>query len=151
VTRRRWGKAGIPLTAQETAALDRRAYTRTLREQRTYDAWRAGKVVPYRITIALDAQGLEGPEVDTACGGAEPDVDMWEAGTKYPTWEQLKLLAELTGVTPEYFLFEPGSDLPLETSLRFHRIGGQRCDWRQPPPVRAFTPEAIAAAVRSPL
>jgi hypothetical protein len=40
---------------------------------------------------------LEGPEVDIACGAKEPDVDRWEEGELYPTWEQLVLLAELTG------------------------------------------------------
>ncbi|HKS46746.1 MAG TPA: hypothetical protein VJT49_16865 [Amycolatopsis sp.] len=153
MTRRRWGKAGVPLTAREAAAIDARnarsRYHHQLDQQRAYHEWRAGKLVPYRITLALDAKDLYGPEVDAACGVAEPQVDMWEAGTLYPTWEQLQALAALTGCTERFFMRQPHEDLPHETSMRFHRIGGQKCDRRQPPPVRAFTREAIAATVRS--
>ncbi len=147
MTRRRWGKAGVPLTAQEAAKLEGRRYRRELDEQRAYRDWRAGKVVPYRITIALDFHGLQGPDVDEACGVHEPQVDRWEAGTLYPTWSQLCALAELTGNTPGFFMHQPHQDLPLETSMRFHRVGGQRCDTRQAPPVRTFLPEAITATV----
>jgi hypothetical protein len=149
MTRRRWGKAGQPLTAQEAAKIGQRHYARGLTDHRAHRQWQAGELVPYRITVALDMQRLEGPEVDEACGAREPDVDMWEAGTKYPTWEQLQLLAKLTGCTERFFMLPASGHLPLETSMRFHRIGGQKVAWRQPPPVRAFTPEAIAATVRS--
>jgi hypothetical protein len=135
-------------TAQQRTQNDRLAYQRVLAEQRARRQWQAGDVVPYRITVALDSHGLQGPEVDEACGAQEPDVDMWEAGTKYPTWEQLCKLAELTGVTPAFFMLQPSGHVPLETSMRFHRIGGRIDDRRQPPPVRSFTPEAIAATVR---
>ena len=60
-------------------------------------------VVPARITLALDAAGLWGPDVDLACGAREPDVDHWEAGITTPTPEQVRLLADLTGMTPAYF------------------------------------------------
>lgn len=147
--RRRWGKAGQRLTAEEARAADaraaRRRYDDALAAQRDYRLWAAGEVVPARITTALDAAGLDGPEVDEACGAREPDVDMWEAGLLYPTWEQLCLLADLTGCTPGFFTFRYQS-VPFEaTSLRFHRIGGKPVDWRQPPLVPCFTPEAIAA------
>lgn len=75
------------------------------RERRDRDAWRRGEVRPYRITAALDAANLYGPEVDTACGVEEPAVDEWEAGTRYPTWDQLVALAKLTGKTPSFFTF----------------------------------------------
>lgn len=148
--RRRWGKAGQRLTAEEARAADARAAQRretaTLFEQRDYRQWAAGEVVPARITIALDSHGLDGPEVDEQCGAHEPDVDMWEAGLLYPTWDQLRLLAELTGCTPGFFMDFRGESLTMgDTSMRFHRIGGKPVDWRQPPLVPCFTPAAIAA------
>ena len=59
--------------------------------------------VPGRITVALDASGLDGPQVDEACGVAEPVVDLWEAGALLPTPAQVGLLSKLTGMTPGYF------------------------------------------------
>lgn len=122
------------------------SYSSAAYEQAARRAWAAGKVVPHRITTALDLHALYGPEVDAACGVEEPAVDEWEAGTRYPTWEQLCLLAELCGVTPWMFVMDVPREFPVQTSMRFHRIGGQ-CDTRlTPPPVRMFTPEAIAEA-----
>lgn len=63
--------------------------------------------VPARITLALDAIGAEGPDVDVACGTWEGnpagDVDAWERGEAFPTPAQVEQLAEFTGMTPEYF------------------------------------------------
>jgi hypothetical protein len=107
-----------------------------------YKLWRAGELRPYRITAALDARGLHGPEVDVACGAAEPDVDLWEAGKLYPTWEQVVLLAKLTGVTPR-LLCTRGRELRVsDTSLRFH---GYRDD--DEPPVMSYPPDVVAATV----
>jgi len=66
--------------------------------------------VPARITMALDANELYGPEVDQACGVEEPAVDRWEAGTLIPTPEQIVALAALTRQPPEFFYepIEPG-------------------------------------------
>ena len=61
------------------------------------------QVNPRRITMALDMAGAEGPEVDIACGAAEPAVDNWEAGIEVPTARQLELLAEYTGMQVEFF------------------------------------------------
>lgn len=61
-----------------------------------YEHWSTGALAPYRITRALDAAELYGPEVDIACGAQEPAVDEWEAGTRYPWFEQLLALAALT-------------------------------------------------------
>lgn len=122
------------------------SYTGMAYLQKAQREWAAGKVIPHRITMALDARGLDGPGVDAACGVEEPAVDMWEAGTLYPTFEQLCALAELCGVLPHLFTSALLVDYPVHTSLRFHKIGGKLCDWVPPPPVRAFTPEAIAAA-----
>lgn len=75
----------------------------------------SGRVVPARITIALDRCGLQGPEVDTACGAEEPAVDMWEAGLWVPTPEQLVKLAELTGYQVGWF-FRPMRPGPFPAS-----------------------------------
>lgn len=79
-------------------------------EQRFRDAewealprWRRGEVVPARITMLLDARGLYGPNVDLACGAIEPEVDEWEAGTRYPQFRQLVALARLVECTPMFF------------------------------------------------
>jgi hypothetical protein len=147
----RWGKAGVRLTEQEVAHRDRQAVGRrnlaNLRRQEhdraAYRLWRAGELKPYLITLALDAQGLYGPEVDKECGAAEPDVDLWEAGKLYPTWEQLVLLAELTGKTPRFLC---GNHVPLrvdQTSMRFHG----HTDEHDPPRVWSFTAEAVATTV----
>lgn len=65
------------------------------------------RVYPERITIALDARGLYGPEVDAALGVPEPTVDEWEAGLYPPTREQLKRLADLTEYPVKFFLSQP--------------------------------------------
>jgi hypothetical protein len=65
-------------------------------------------VHPARITAALDAAELWGPQVDIHLGGREPMVDEWEAGTRTPTDDQVRALAELTGVPLDWFL-EPGA------------------------------------------
>jgi hypothetical protein len=114
----RWGKAGERLTPDDAEKRDRaRAATRNQdaaakarRLEEAHRDWKAGKVVPARITTALDLRSLYGPEVDIACGTVEPAVDEWEAGTRYPTWEQLLALAELTGMSPAYFT-RPGPDV----------------------------------------
>jgi hypothetical protein len=63
----------------------------------------AGPPTPTQITRALDLAGLDGPEVDVACGGVEPMVDEWEAGTRIPTGDQIRALARLTGMTVDFF------------------------------------------------
>lgn len=109
--------------------------------RRRYDA---GLVVPHYITLALDAQGLHGPEVDEACGAHEPDVDRWEAGELYPTWEQLRALAELTGVTPAYFVRPVEDRVEITwTTAQFHVK-----NWTPKPPILAFKPSARDAMVQ---
>lgn len=83
----------VPIRALRVTAEDRRR-------------WDAGELVPFQISTALDLAGQEGPEVDVALGGAEPMVDLWEAGELYPSWSQLGKLAELTGF-PIAFFFKP--------------------------------------------
>lgn len=146
----RWGKAGQRLTEQEIAARTREAAQRHGKAQLArknadaiaYKLWRAGELRPYRITTALNARGLYGPEVDIACGVSEPDVDLWEAGKLYPTWDQVVLLAKLTGVTPR-LLCTGGDQLRVsDTSLRFH--GYRDAD---EPLVTSYPADVVAATV----
>lgn len=145
---RRWGKAGVPLSAEDVEAARRARVAEVNKEQIRREQhleaarrdWKAGHVQPWRITQALDAAGLWGPEVDEKCGGAEPMVDEWEEGARYPTFEQLLELAALTGVTPAMFMVRPGQDpIPAKaTSMRFHADLDD-----EPQPVLTFDPEAI--------
>lgn len=125
----RWGKAGQRLGTNEagrrrTAILADKhraaaSHERDLAQARSN--WASGLVVPWRITAALNLKGLYGPEVDVACGAQVPDVDRWETGELYPTWEQLLLLAELTGCTARFFTMHEAKPLAADaTSLRFH-------------------------------
>lgn len=140
--RRRHDEDGNLLTSRQLRQ-------RVEREDAAHEAWRLGKVVPHRITIALG--DLEGPGVDEACGAREPAVDEWEAGVRYPTWEQLLLLAELTGFHVRFFLMpEDGEIHALGPAVMFVCDRSKR-NWNPrveiPAPITAFTPEAVAAAV----
>lgn len=90
---------------------DRQRFVRTVQAQRRARQAESAtrRIYPERITMALDTRGLDGPGVDVACGGIEPMVDEWEDGTRVPTDEQLRLLADLTGFLPEFFYRPPGS------------------------------------------
>ena len=148
--RRRWGKAGIRLTPEQAAALDtrnRRKATESAELTRRDNAaarraWAAGLIAPCTITIALDAHGLYGPEVDRACRAEEPDVDLWEAGKLYPRWDQLVALAALTHVTPRWFTNGPHTPLSCaETSMRFHLPAHDRVEYR---PITHFPDHVVA-------
>lgn len=151
----RWGRAGERLSADECERRDqaaRRARNlaaarRAADEQLAYARWRAGLVCPALITLALDARGLYGPAVDQACGAAEPDVDQWEAGERYPTWAQLRGLARLTGFAPLWFCRSDVEPLRVwQTSMVFHMPAGERRAWeRQPDPVVRY-PRAVLDA-----
>lgn len=148
----RWERAGVraaPSSTSERQERQRRAQqahhaqevrARSLAEARA--AWERGTVRPYAITRALDARGLYGPEVDVACGGAEPMVDLWEAGELYPTWEQLLALAELTGFPVAFFARAMRTpDGPI-----FMCRGRGAGVFHPEPDVVAFTAEALARA-----
>lgn len=157
VERRRWGRAGerLPAATEEgrrQQARDRQQqhngnYRRVLGEQEAKRRYEAGLVVPHYITMALDVNGLYGPEVDEACGAAEPDVDRWESGDLYPSWEQLCLLAKLTGYPVAFFTREPNPELVdgLWTTARFHV---KAKDLASEPPVWKFTAAAREAMVQ---
>jgi hypothetical protein len=70
------------------------------------------KVWPFRITMAMNMCGLEGPGVDLECGTWEKnpdgDVDAWEAGTAVPSKEQVALIADLTNFPERFFYTPPG-------------------------------------------
>lgn len=66
---------------------------------------------PSRITAALNLRELYGPEVDRACGVAEPAVDLWESGDLVPTDEQVEALARLTAFPVEFFYGPPLPDV----------------------------------------
>lgn len=147
---RYWGKAGERLTSAEH--LRRRAARSVQRAQRkqrddraasaAHRGWKLGVVAPWRITHALDAGGHEGPDVDIACGTEEPAVDEWEAGQRYPTFEQLLLLAELTGFPVDWFT---RTDEPLDirtTTLWMHMTKREREQWKDP--ITVFSDDAVA-------
>lgn len=125
------------------AEAGRQRTARLVDEREAYRRWRAGLVVPHRITAALNVRGLCGPDVDRACLAEEPEVDQWEAGERYPSWEQLLALAGLTKMTVRYFTWD---DPPLPwwaTSLRFHMDDDERrAAEKEPGPVMRF-PRAV--------
>lgn len=149
-----WGKAGQRRTPEEMDALELRrraqaaahAHAVAQAEQEAHDAWARGLLAPWRITLALNRCELYGPEVDEACGTREPAVDLWEAGLLYPTWEQTLALSKLTGFGPGFFIHRDGDTGPIRisnTSLQYHLKG----PIEDPPPVLAFTVEAIEATL----
>lgn len=81
-------------------------------EREVLDELEAGTMRPERtrITSALDARGMDGPEVDEALGVAnalDTVVDSWEAGEAVPSAEELRRLAFLTGYTVSWFFGGP--------------------------------------------
>lgn len=147
-----WGKAGerLPLDVVEArrARLRRSAMHRAEQLAEARRRWEGGQIQPWVITMALDSVGAEGPWVDEALGTAEPAVDEWEAGIRYPTWEQLLALAELTGLLPNWFTAE--HTLPDGGGWICQRSGsGRGCRplTLDAPRVEHFTEAAVARAV----
>lgn len=143
-------EAARAAAADSTPAAQRRGYARYLTQRDTgqaREAWRRGHVIPHRITTALDLRELYGPEVDRACGVQEPAVDEWEEGVRYPTWEQLLALADLTGFPVKFFTtMLPANPVRVsDTTLAFHMPKRHRLEDHEP--VLVFTPEAVRAAV----
>ena len=103
---------GARALAAEQLATERARYAKARNRQNEERLLREGTPVPARITMALDLGGHEGPEVDIACGTAEPMVDLWECGIEVPNADQVKLLGELTGFPVAYF-YEPIEPGPL--------------------------------------
>lgn len=87
---------------------------------------------PERITWALDAAGLFGPEADARLGVAEPTVDLWEAGTLGMTARQVEQLAALAGVLPSWlFGTEPLMRVPAWMCFS-RKVDGSRCHYVTP-------------------
>ena len=108
-----------------------------------YEQWITGVLAPYRITRALDAAEFYGSGVDSACGAQEPAVEGWEAGTRYPLFEQLLALATLTHQSPDSFVAREGDeDFDIrDTTMWCHISKAERARWR--PPITEFTTAAI--------
>lgn len=117
--------------AAEQAAPHHAGYSAAASRQKTERLLRDGRVVPARITIALDLNELEGPEVDTACGAAEPDVDLWELGLAVPSAEQVVKLAKLTGFAVAWF-YEPLSPGPMVGQITVCYTGRRGCETPAP-------------------
>lgn len=123
------------------------SYTTAQLWQQAERDWASGKVIPWRITTALDADSLYGPEVDLACGVEEPAVDRWEAGTLYPTWEQLCALAELCQTYPWMFTEHITDTGPVRIFICRRGGRGRGCQVVDTSDrITTFTDEAIAAA-----
>lgn len=160
---RKWGRAGERLgpdgerrRRELHAAANRTAASRREDNRVAFQRWRAGQVCPTRITMALDLRQLYGPDVDRACKAKEPEVDQWEAGERYPRWEQLCALADLTGFTPRWFTIndQDSGPIPLwRTSIWFHMPAAERRAYERHhrPPImtypRAVIDEAMLHAV----
>lgn len=158
-TVKRWGKAGQRLAptersekeAQRVKEANRMANHREADTRASKAAHDRGELKPWRVTMALNLRQLYGPEVDTACDAAEPDVDDWEAGTLYPRWEQVVLLAKLVG-NPVGFFYQGGEPA---TGTIF--ICGGSAELRRemakprPDPILQYTHDAlVAAGIRAP-
>lgn len=94
----------------------------------------------YRITLALDAAGLYGPEVDEACAADEPAVDRWEDGTLEPSPYQLALLANLTRMPLSYFYLGDPPMAPAGSGgwvCTRRKVNGSRCN---PLPAEVVSP-----------
>lgn len=114
---------------------DHARYRAALARQREERLLATEKPVPERITIALDAAGLWGPEVDRALGVEEPTVDLWETGELVPSPDQVRALAKLCGVTPTMLYRE----VP---PIRGWLCGSDGCRQVEPPPAPEPAEEA---------
>lgn len=143
--------AGDLIPAAELRERADAAARRRESEREARAAWELGDVVPHRITLALNIRQLYGPQVDEQCGVKEPAVDEWEAGTRYPSWEQLLALAELVEFDVRFFTpddpaagaFTP--DDVVFACYRSRRNHNPRVEI--PPPILHFDPASVAAAV----
>jgi hypothetical protein len=136
-----WGRAGVRLTPAEAEERRRRHATRAQQDraaraeqlEQARQRWARGLIRPWYITAALDMRGLDGP-----------DVDLWEAGEIYPTFDQLCALADLTEMLPIWFVTDhrPVDDAPIFICGR-----GRRMITIEPRPlVATFKPAEITAA-----
>lgn len=121
--------------AAEQATEDRHRYMAARTRQENEALIASGKVVPARITIALDIRELDGPEVDEQCdtwdGNPAGDVDRWELALAVPSPDQVRLLAELTDF-PEVWFYLPIEPGPLPGDGPVWLCGRRGCEALQP-------------------
>ena len=114
--RTRRAEPGARRLAAEQAGPQREAYAGAAMDQANERLIATGRVVPARITLAMNLRGAEGPDVDVACGTFEGnpagDVDDWELGVAVPTREQVRLIAVFTDF-PEVWFYRPMKPGPL--------------------------------------
>ncbi|WP_154606739.1 hypothetical protein [Rhodococcus sp. AQ5-07] len=162
-----WAAARLRKRAEWAAVAAQRRAAHDL----AYEQWAAGALAPYRITRALDAAELYGPDVDIACGAQEQACGDWEAGTRYRSFGQLLALAALTYQSPDSFIARDGDEdldlfghhdvVPHQQSRaaalaapdhRIYRRGRRRMFWHQRlprhPPVLTCPQETEADASR---
>jgi hypothetical protein len=93
--------------AEEQNRARREAYSAAAVSQRDGRLIASGKVVPARISIAMDIAGLDGHGVDLRCGtyhgNPDGDVDRWEQAIAVPSPEQVRLMAEATDFPIAWF------------------------------------------------
>jgi hypothetical protein len=153
--RGKWGKAGVRLDPDDRAHrravharnINQRRASEEADKVRAYQRWRQGLVCPDRITTALNVRSLYGPEVDRACKAQEPEVDQWEAGERYPTWEQLLALAALTGYPTSWFTTNDSPSVKVwQTSLWHTMNEGERAEAIAEGPAAMTYPRAVLDA-----
>ncbi|GAA3131099.1 hypothetical protein GCM10020255_004880 [Rhodococcus baikonurensis] len=109
---------------------------------RAYEQWITGALAPYRITRALDAAELYGPDVNIACGAQEPAVD-----------ERRRHPLPLIRAAPRPGRADPPipglvhrtrrrrGPRPRDTTMSCHISKAERARWR--PPITEFTAAAV--------
>ncbi len=99
-------KRGRDLAREQNLAA-RLAYQEVLYRQDNERLLADGRVVPARITMAMDLAGLHGPDVDERCGtyhgNPAGDIDRWEQALAVPSAEQVELMAAETGFPVPWF------------------------------------------------
>lgn len=112
---RRGTQGARDLAAQQTQA-QHESYASAALGQADDRLIASGKVVPARITLAMNLRGVDGPDVDVHCGTFEGnpagDVDAWEAGTAVPSADQVRLMAGYVDFPVPWF-YRPMKPGPL--------------------------------------
>jgi ribosome-binding protein aMBF1 (putative translation factor) len=94
---------------------------RPARAPKSSQAYRSDTIYPDRVASARILMQLSIEQVAELSGIGVADLEMFETGMLTPTYEQLQVLAEVTGFPVAWFGQPPvkGWDID-QTSLRFH-------------------------------